>query len=70
MIKLRLTAVGNAAGVVFIREVMARRKVRKGGTVYLTEFSGGYRLTPYSLDIHSWAATSPPASWSLNCSWT
>lgn len=63
MIKLKLTAVGNSAGVVFISDVMARLKVCKGGTVYLTEFSGGYRLTPFSLDIHSWAAISAPASW-------
>jgi putative addiction module antidote len=48
MIKLKLTAVGNSAGVVFSREVLARLKLDKGDTVYLTESPDGYRLTPYS----------------------
>ncbi len=48
MIKLKLTAVGNSAGVVFSKEVLARLKVDKGDTVYLTESADGYRLTPYN----------------------
>jgi len=48
MIKLKLTAVGNSAGVVFSKEVLARLKLDKGDTVYLTESPDGYRLTPYN----------------------
>ena len=46
MIKLKLTAVGNSAGVVFSKEVLARLKVDKGDTLFLTESPDGYRLTP------------------------
>ena len=53
MIKLKLTAVGNSAGVVFSREVLARLKVDKGDTVYLTESPDGYRLTPYNPEFES-----------------
>jgi putative addiction module antidote len=45
---IKLTAVGNAAGVVFSKEVRARLKLDKGDTVYLTESPDGYRLTPYN----------------------
>ena len=48
MIKLKLTAVGNSAGVVFSKEVLARLKLDKGDAVYLTESPDGYRLTPYN----------------------
>ena len=47
MTKLKLTAIGNSAGVVLPREVLARLKVDKGDAVYLTESPDGYRLTPY-----------------------
>ena len=47
MTKLRLTAIGNSAGVVFPKEVLARLKLNKGDSVYLTEAPDGYRLTPY-----------------------
>ena len=48
MTKLRLTAIGNSAGVVLPKEVLARLKLDKGDTVYLTEAPDGYRLTPYN----------------------
>jgi len=53
MIKLKLTAVGNSAGVVFSKEVLTRLKVDKGDTVYLTESSDGYRLTPYNPEFET-----------------
>jgi putative addiction module antidote len=53
MIKLKLTAVGNSAGVVFSKEVLARLKVAKGDTVYLTESTDGYRLTPYNPEFEN-----------------
>ena len=53
MIKLKLTAVGNSAGVLFSREVLARLKVDKGDMVYLTESPDGYRLTPYNPEFET-----------------
>lgn len=51
MIKLKLTAIGNSAGVVFSKEVLARLKLDKGDSVYITESPDGYRLTPYDPDF-------------------
>lgn len=51
MTKLKLTAIGNSAGVVLPKEVLARLKVDKGDSVYLTESPDGYRLTPYDPDF-------------------
>lgn len=48
MTKLKLTAIGNSAGVVFPKEILARLKLEKGDSVYLTECQDGYRLTPYN----------------------
>jgi putative addiction module antidote len=48
MTKLKLTAIGNSAGVVLPKEVLARLKLDKGDSVYLTEAPDGYRLTPYN----------------------
>jgi putative addiction module antidote len=53
MIKLKLTAVGNSAGVVFTKEVLARLKLDKGDAVYLTESPDGYRLTPYNPEFET-----------------
>jgi len=48
MIELKLTAIGNSLGVVLPKEALARLKVGKGDTLYITESPDGYRLTPYS----------------------
>lgn len=48
MTKLKLTAIGNSAGVVLPKEILARLKLEKGDSVYLTECQDGYRLTPYN----------------------
>ncbi len=47
MIELKLTAIGNSVGVVLPKEALARLKVAKGDTLYITETPDGYRLTPY-----------------------
>lgn len=47
MIELKLTAIGNSVGLVLPKEALARLKVAKGDTLYITETSDGYRLTPY-----------------------
>jgi putative addiction module antidote len=47
MVKLKLTTVGSSTGVVLPDEVLARLKVEKGDTVFLTDAPDGYRITPY-----------------------
>jgi putative addiction module antidote len=47
MVKLKVTTIGSSAGVVLPKEVLARLKLEKGDTVFLTEAADGYRLTPY-----------------------
>lgn len=44
---LKLTAIGNSTGVVLPKEVLARLKLEKGDSLYLTETPDGYALTPY-----------------------
>jgi putative addiction module antidote len=51
MVKLKLTTVGSSTGVVLPREVLARLKIEKGDTLFLTEAPDGYRLTPYNPDF-------------------
>jgi putative addiction module antidote len=47
MFTLKLTQVGNSVGVILPKEMLARLKLRKGESVYLTETPEGYVLTPY-----------------------
>ncbi|MDE0420041.1 MAG: transcriptional regulator [Gammaproteobacteria bacterium] len=48
MLAFKITTVGSSSGVILTKEAMARLKVRKGDTLFLTEApGGGYRLTPY-----------------------
>ena len=49
---LKLTQIGNSVGVVLPKEALARLKLGKGESVFLTETPDGYTLTPYdpSLD--------------------
>lgn len=48
VVTLRLTSIGNSVGVVLPKEALARLKLAKGDTLYLTEAPDGYRLTPYN----------------------
>ncbi len=48
MPKLKITTVGASAGLILNKEVMAKLRVKKGDSLYLTEAPGGYRLTPYN----------------------
>jgi putative addiction module antidote len=44
---LKLTQIGNSVGVVLPKEALARLKLTKGESVFLTETPEGYALTPY-----------------------
>jgi putative addiction module antidote len=47
MVTLKVTRVGNSAGVILPREVLARLRVEKGGTVCLTETPNGFEISHY-----------------------
>ena len=44
---LKLTQIGNSVGVILPKEALSRLKLAKGESVFLTETSEGYVLTPY-----------------------
>ena len=50
---LKLTAMGNSVGAVFSKEALAKLKVGKGDTLFLTESPDGFRLTPYNPDFEA-----------------
>jgi len=47
MSALKLSQIGNSVGVILPKEVLARLKLVKGDTVFLTEAANGITLTPY-----------------------
>jgi putative addiction module antidote len=51
MAKLKITTVGASAGIILNKEVMARLRVKKGDSLFLTEAPGGFRVTPYDPDF-------------------
>jgi putative addiction module antidote len=48
MTALKLTQIGNSVGVILPKEVLARLKLEKGDTVFITDAADGVKLTPYS----------------------
>ena len=47
MIRVKVTTVGNSAGVVLPKDALARLNVGKGDVLYLVETGDGYTLTAY-----------------------
>ncbi len=47
MFALKLTQIGNSVGVILPKEILARLKLEKGDTVFVTEAANGVTLTPY-----------------------
>ena len=45
--KLKITAIGNSAGVILPRELLARLRLEKGDELYVLETPDGVRLTAY-----------------------
>lgn len=48
-----VTQIGNSTGVILPKEAVARLKVKKGDSVYLTETPEGYSLSPYDPDFEA-----------------
>ena len=51
MSALKLTQIGNSVGVILPKEVLARLKVGKGDSLFLSEAANGVVLTPYDPDV-------------------
>lgn len=51
MSALKLSQIGNSLGVILPKEVLARLKLVKGDTVFLTEAANGITLTPYDPEL-------------------
>ena len=47
----KLTQIGNSVGVILPKEVLARLKLEKGQTLFVTETSEGVVLTPYDPEL-------------------
>lgn len=47
MTALKLTQIGNSVGVILPKEILARLKLGKGDTVFVTDAAHGVMLTPY-----------------------
>ena len=45
--KLKVTTIGNSAGVILPKELLARLRVDKGDELYVLETPDGIRLTNY-----------------------
>ena len=50
---LKLSQIGNSIGVILPKEVLARLKVEKGDTIFITETPDGYAITPHNPDFEA-----------------
>jgi putative addiction module antidote len=49
--KLKITAIGNSAGVILPRELLARLRLEKGDELYALETPDGLRLTAFDPEL-------------------
>ncbi len=45
--KLKITTVGNSAGVILPKDLLARLRLEKGDALYATELPDGIKLSPF-----------------------
>jgi putative addiction module antidote len=48
---VKITAIGNSAGIILPKEVLAKLNVGKGDSLYISETPEGIQLTPYDQDF-------------------
>jgi len=48
-----VTQIGNSTGVILPKEAVARLKVKKGDSVFLTETPDGYSISPYDPEFET-----------------
>ena len=49
--KLKITTIGNSAGVILPKELLARLHAQKGDALYAIELPDGIKLTPYDPEL-------------------
>ena len=49
--KLKITAIGNSAGVILPKELLARLRLEKGDELYALETPDGVRLTAFDPEL-------------------
>lgn len=49
--KLKITAIGNSAGVILPKEVLEKLRVEKGDTLFLTETPNGFEISPHDDEV-------------------
>ena len=49
--KIKITQIGNSLGLILPKEVVTALNVEKGDVLSLSEAPGGFRLTPYDLEV-------------------
>ncbi|MBK9614365.1 MAG: AbrB/MazE/SpoVT family DNA-binding domain-containing protein [Uliginosibacterium sp.] len=50
---LKLTQIGNSVGVILPKETLARLKLEKGDTVFVSDTPDGLTLTPYDPSLEA-----------------
>lgn len=53
MSAIKLTQIGNSVGVILPKEVLARLKVEKGDTLYLSDAANGVNLSTYDPEFEA-----------------
>lgn len=49
--KLKITQIGNSAGVVLPKELLARLRLEKGDELFVTETPDGFKLAAYDAEF-------------------
>jgi putative addiction module antidote len=44
---VKITTIGNSAGIVLPKEILSHMNVQKGDSLYITKTSGGFQIGPY-----------------------
>jgi putative addiction module antidote len=57
MLALKITRVGNSAGLVLPKEALSKLRVEQGDVVYLTETPDGFRLTAHDPEFEQQMTT-------------
>jgi putative addiction module antidote len=47
----KIISVGNSAGIILPKEILARLNVSKGDTIYLNETPTGFQISPYDQEF-------------------
>jgi len=51
MAQLKITSIGNSAGIILPKEILEKLRVSKGDSLHLTETPRGYELSAYDQKI-------------------